>query len=475
MNFFRHFFQKKSFESVKEVSANNSLSKTLGATDLVLLGLGAIVGSGVFVLTGMVAAQYSGPAVTLSYAIAGLVCIFVALSYTELATMLPTSGSVYTYTQVAFGELCAWLIGGVMILEFGFGSATVAASWSGYAQGILASAGIHLPDYLTKVPSEGGLINLPAFLIVLVIGYILYLGTKDSKKLNNILVLIKMLAIVAFIISAFGHVKVENWENYMPFGFNNVLVGSSILFFSFTGFGTIATAAEECKNPKRDLMIGIVGSLAVSTVIYVIAAALMTGIAPYHTLNNAQPMAHALRFNGNSIGSAIVATGAICGMTTVLMMQIYGQSRIFYVIARDGLLPKTFAKMHHKYNSPYVNLMFFAVSISLLAAFSPCQVLGQLSSMGALIDYIVMCLIVMVFRYKFPSAQRTFKCPFVFVIAPVAVISCIYLLSKQIIDDNNNLLLTGKLLIGWLIAIFMLYIMRLAILAANKSKTVKSS
>ncbi len=461
------FFTKKSFESIKEQGATSGLSKTLGAFDLILLGLGAIIGTGVFVTTGIVAATYSGPAVMLSYLIAGVTCIFVALAYTELATMLPDSGSIYTYSYVAFGEVFAWLMGSVIILELAFAAGVVAVGWSGYIQAILATGGIYLPKFLTT-PANGGIMNLPAFLIVVFVFCILYLGTKDSKKLNAILVFIKMAAIFAFIISATPHFDIKNWENFQPFGFNNTLIGASILFFAFTGFGTIAATAEECKNPNKDLMIGIIGSLVISSIVYVIIAGLVTAIAPFSDLNNDQPLAHALSLNNSKIGSAIVATGAVCGMTTVLMMNIYATSRIFYVIARDGLLPKSFAKLHPKYDSPYVTLLIFSALAAILGGFCPTAILIQLSSMGSLIDYSVVALIVLLFRIKRPNAVRPFKCPAVFIVVPIVLIACLYLLAIQIFDSQFNLMAAGKALIYWFIGMFILYIIRSFYMKKNK-------
>jgi APA family basic amino acid/polyamine antiporter len=462
------FLTKKTFASIRETSTNSGLQKNLTAFDLIMLGLGAIIGTGVFVLTGMVAANYAGPAVTISYLIAGLTCIFVALAYTELATMLPTSGSVYTYSFVAFGELFAWLVGSVLILELTFGAATVAAGWSAYIQTILKAGGIILPAAYTTVPADGGIINLPAILVVSFVTIILCLGTKDSKKLNTILVFVKLGAVFAFIVAAIPYVNFDNWDNFMPFPFDGVLVGSSILFFAFTGFSGVAAAAEECKNPKRDLTIGIIGSLVLSTLVYGIIAALVTLIAPYNTLNNAQPLAYALSLNGSHIGSAIVATGAVCGMTTVILTQLYAQSRIFYVIARDGLLPKSFSKLHPKYDSPYMIILFISIIACILSAFVPMKVLGQLTSMGSLIDYIVITIIVMVFRFTMPNETRPFKCPAIFIIAPLALAACLYLLSKQIIDINGNLLLTGHLIIIWFLAMFGLYMLRGIILKIKR-------
>lgn len=462
------FFRKKSFEVARETSASSGLAKSLTAFDLIIFGLGAIVGTGVFVLTGLVAAKYAGPAVMLAYAIAGLTCVFVALAYTELAVMLPTSGSVYTYSYVAFGEMVAWMMGGVLIIEMTFSASTVAAGWSAYVSSILEAAGIPLPEYLSKVPAFGQGVNLPAMFIITFVTMVLYFGTKDSKNLNAILVLIKIAAIMAFVIAGLPHLDTANWQNFMPYGFDDVLLGSSILFFAFTGFSTLAATAEECKNPRRDLTIGITGSLVLSTILYVVISAVLTGIVSYDQLGNAQPLAKALMHNGSSFGSVIVATGAVCGMTTVIMMQLYGQSRIFYAIARDGLLPRMFSRLHPKHDTPYVTLFFFAIWASLMAGFLPYEILGQLSSMGALIDYIVVTLIVMWFRYKLPHIERGFRCPGLFVIAPLAALACLYLLMKQIIAKDGSILLTGQIIFWLFITIFILYLVRRAVMSAPR-------
>jgi APA family basic amino acid/polyamine antiporter len=454
------FFSKKSFASVKNTGSNSSLDRNLSAMDLILLGLGAIIGTGVFAFTGLVAAKYSGPAVTLSYGIAGLVCIFVAFAYTELATMLPTSGSIYTYSYVAFGQGIAWLVGGVITIELGVAAAAVAGSWSAYVQGILNHAGIVLPLAISAPIAQGGIVNLPAMLIVFFVGGMLYLGTKESKKLNTALVFIKMAAITLFLILAIPNFDIQKWDNFMPYGFDDVLFGSSILFFAFTGFGTLASAAEECKNPKRDLTIGIIGSLILSTCVYMLIAAVLTGITHFSELDNAQSLAYALSQNGSNIGSILVAAGAIAGMTTVLMLNIYGQSRIFYVMARDGLLPEAMTKIHAKYDSPSIAIIILTVLIALAGGLLPYNILGQLSSMAALTDYILVAMIVMLFRKVHATAERPFKCPAVFVIAPVALISCIYLLFKQILDKNGELLLTGKIFITWFVIIFVVYFIR---------------
>ena len=462
------YLTKKSFESVREAGNTSGLAKTLTAYDLVLLGLGGIIGTGIFALTGFVAAKYSGPAVMLSYAIAGVVCIFVALAYTELASFLPTSGSVYTYSYVAFGELFAWLIGGVIVLELSVAASAVAAAWSGYAVGILKSGGISVPIEYTAGPLNGGIINLPAMLIVSFVAFLLYRGTRDSKRVNAILVFVKMAAIAVFVFVAAPHFEVTNWDNFMPYGTHNVIIGSSILFFAFTGFGALATAAEECKNPKRDLTIGIIGSLSLSTILYIIVGGLATGIVSYELLDNSQPLAHALAVNNSNIGSAIVATGAIFGMTTVIMMNIYAQSRIFYVMARDGLMPKYFAKIHPKYDSPYISVLILSGLIAILSGLVPLEIMAQMSSMAALMDYIVIMIIVMLFRVTMPQVARAFRCPALFIIAPVGLIACVGLLFTQIISKEGELMFTGELLIYWFIVVFIVYVIRNSLLKTKK-------
>ena len=454
---FMSLFSKKSFDSVREASSKSALVKNLTALDLIFIGLGGIIGTGVFVLIGLVAAQYSGPAIMLSYATAGLCCVFVSLAYSELATMLPTSGSVYSYSYVAFGRIFAWILSGMLALELVVGSATVAAGWSGYVVGVLNAAGFHLPTELTTIYTKGGFVNLPALVIVTFVGAVLYLGTKDSKRLNAFLVITKVLAVGGFIIAATPHFDISNWDNFMPYGFEGVASGASILFFAYTGFGTIAAAAEECKNPKRDLTIGLVGSLVISAAIYILVGGLATGIVSYQELNNAEPLARALTKNGSNVGSAIVAFGAIAGMTTVIMMNIYGISRILYVMSRDGMMPNMFEKLHPKYKSPSRAIVFLCIVIGTLAATCPLQLLGQISSMGSLVNYSTVLVIVMLFRITMPNANRPFKCPAIFIIAPVALIMSLYLLSTQIINKNFVLLLEGKVLIGIMVGYTLLY------------------
>lgn len=456
-------FKKLTIESViADTKKNTGLEKTLTGFDLILLGLGFIVGTGVFALTGIVAADHAGPAVIMSYGIAGLTCIFVALAYAELAVMMPTSGSVYSYTYVAFGELFAWLICGTLMIELGIGAATVAGSWSGYLCGALKSMGYELPYHLTNVPAEGGLVNLPAIFITFIIGLFLHLGTKDSKLLNNVLVVVKMAAILIFAIAAAPHFDIENMKDFMPHGFDDVMIGSSILFFAFTGFAGLSATAEECKNPTKDLTIGIIGSLVLSTIVYVIIAGLLVGITHYSELGMKDALAYALTKNGSNIGSALITTGALAGMTTVLLMQIYTLARILYVVSRDNLMPKQFAKIHPKYHSPYFTIWLLVIIISLITGFAKFKTLAQVSSMSSLIEYIVALMAVIVLRRRLPDFKRTFRCPAIYVVVPIGLLASGYLFIKQFLNKDGSLAEPGFLLLYWFAFLTILYFIRSA-------------
>jgi len=422
-------FRTKTIEHLIEGAKSKPLKKTLNAFDLILLGIGCTIGTGIFVLTGIAAAQYGGPAISLSYLISGIACIFAGLAYSELAAAIPVAGGSYTYAYAILGEFSAWMVAAGISLCYTIGAATVAAGWSGYFVGIVNAAGYHIPEMLTKIPSEGGIVNLPAVCVTLFIGFILMRGTKESIALNRILVIIKLVAIFLFIFIAVPHVKVENWtDNFMPFGFSGVITGAAAIFFAYTGFDAVATAAEETKNPNRDLPIGIIGSLAICIVLYVVVALCLTGITNYSELNNAEPMAFALRQNGSNIGGALVGAGALAGMVAVLLVFMYGQSRIFFVMSRDGLLPKFFSKMHKKFETPYVSCIIVTLAVALFTGFVPIQTIASITSLGALFAFVFTSLCVMVLRIKRPKLERPFRCPAVFVMAPLAIFICGFLL-----------------------------------------------
>lgn len=424
----KSFFRVKSVENIINSAKTNSLKKTLGAFDLILLGIGCTIGTGIFVLTGIAAANHAGPAISISYLIDGIVCMFAGLAYTELAAMIPVAGSAYTYSYVVLGEFVAWMVAWGLILEYTVGAATVSAGWSGYFVGMLKSGGINLPESLTRVPSEGGIINLPAVCIALFVGLLLMRGTKESIIANRILVGVKLCVIFLFLLIAVPHINVEHYAVFAPFGVNGIIVGAATVFFAYLGFDSVATAAEETKNPNRNLPIGIIGSLAICSIIYIAVSLVLTGIVHYSELNNAEPMAFALRQNGSNVGSALIATGAIAGMVAVLLVLMYGQSRIFFVMSRDGLLPSSFSKLHKKFFTPHISCMIVTAAVIITAGFTPIHTLGSMASLGTLFAFMVVALGAVILRIKRPDLERPFKCPAIFVVAPIAIISCGYLI-----------------------------------------------
>jgi basic amino acid/polyamine antiporter, APA family len=432
----KSLLRAKSIESALEGAKKSSLKKTLTAVDLILLAIGCIIGGGIFVLTGVAASKYAGPAISLSYAFSGVVCIFAALAYSELAVMIPVAGSAYTFTYVALGEFIAWLVAWGLILEYSLTASTVAAGWSGYFVGILKTANVNFPQYLATTPSQGGLINLPAVFICLFIGFLLVRGTKESLLVNRILVAIKLGVIFLFLAFAAPHIKMENYAEFLPFGWNGVIVGAAAIFFAYLGFDSIATTAEECKNPNRDLPIGIIGGLLICAALYLVVSLVLTGIVHYSTLDNAEPMAYALRVNGSNVGSALVATGTLAGLMAVLLVFMYGQSRIFFVMARDGLLPKAFGQLNKKFGTPAFGCLFVAITSALVSGFTPIQIMGDLCSLGTLFAFVMVAVAVMVLRITRPDLERPFRCPAVFVVGPLAILSCGYLLYQLFLKTS---------------------------------------
>lgn len=431
-----NLFRKKNVSEAIHVAQGNSFKKTLGAFDLIMIGIGCTIGNGIFVVTGIAAAQYAGPGISISYIIAAFACIFAALAYAELASMVPVAGSAYTYAYVIMGEFIAWIVGWGLILEYMIGASTVAAGWSGYVVGILKSGGIDIPEYLATVPASGGIINLPASCIALFIGFLLYRGTKESVVFNRILVAVKLGVIFLFLFIATPMVKIENWSEFMPFGINGVFVGAGIVFYAYIGFDAVACAAEECRNPKRDLPIGIIGSLLICTVLYVAVSLVLTGIAHYTTLDNPEPLARALRQSGKNFGSALVATGAVAGITSVLLILIYGQSRIFFVMSRDGLISPRLSRLHKKFGTPYQSVGLTMFLVAVISGLLPLRILSQMTSLGALFAFILVAIGVLVLRIKEPTMHRSFRCPAVYVTVPLAVLSCGYLVYTLLLQTG---------------------------------------
>ncbi|MDD6135354.1 MAG: amino acid permease [Selenomonadaceae bacterium] len=424
-----NLFRTKSIEQMRAAAENSGMSKTLGAFDLILLGIGCVIGTGIFVLTGVAAAKYAGPAVTISFILSGLACALAGLAYAEFSSIVPASGSAYTYTYASLGEFIAFIVGWNLILEYTVTASAVASGWSGYVTGLLQSAGIEVSHALTHVPADGGIINVPAILITLLLTFFLIRGTQESTKLNRILVFIKLAAVFIFLLLAGPHVNTANWEPFMPFGASGIAAGAAIVFFAYIGFDAVATSAEECKNPSRDLPIGIIGSLIVCTALYVIVAGVLTGVVPYTELNNPEPVAFALRYIGYNLGSAVVGVGAIAGITTVLLVLLYGQARIFFAMSRDGMVPARVCKIHKRYHTPYIVTVLGAIFVSLIAGFAPIGLIAEMANIGTLSAFLVAAIGVMVLRVTKPDVPRAFRCPLVWLIAPLAVLACGYLMA----------------------------------------------
>lgn len=423
-----NIFRTKSMESLSYEASNTSLRRTLGALDVVMLGVGIIIGTGIFVLTGVAAAQYAGPALMLSFVIASVTCAFVSLAYAELASMVPVSGSAYTYTYASMGEFLAWLVGWNLILEYSVGASAVAGGWSAYFVGLLKSGGIDIPKTFTAVPADGGLVNLPAVMITLLLTYLLVRGIRESTRVNKILVAVKFGAIFLFLFLAGPKVDVMNWQPFMPFGFAGVSAGAAVIFFAYLGFDSVATAAEETKNPTRDMPIGIIGSLVICTVLYIAVSGVMTGVVHYELLDTAEPVTFVLRQLGYHFGSAVVGTGALAGLTTVLLVMMYAQTRAFFAISRDGLIPQKLCKTHPRYGTPHVVTALVGVGVALISGFTPIHLVAEMCSSGTLFAFIVASIGVVVMRHKYPDAERPFKCPAVYLVAACAVLSCAYVM-----------------------------------------------
>ena len=423
-------FRKKSIDELQAVAAASGMLKNLAAVDLLMLGIGAVIGTGIFVLTGVAAAKYAGPAVPLSFILSGLTCALAGLAYAEFASIVPASGSAYTYAYASLGEFIAFIVGWNLILEYTVTSSAVAVGWSGYVVGLFASAGLVLPHELVVSAEDGGIFNLPAVLITLFLSFLLVRGTKESVKLNRILVFVKLAAIFLFLVLAAPHVDVTNWDPFLPFGYSGVVSGAAIVFFAYIGFDAVATTAEECRNAARDLPVGIIGSLFICTLLYAVVAAVLTGVVPYSMLDTAEPVAFALRHIGYNVGSAIVAVGAICGITTVLLVLLYGQSRIFFAMSRDGMVPANVCKIHRRFHTPYRVTILGAIFVSIIAGVFPIGMIAEMANIGTLSAFLIASVGVMVLRKTEPDLKRNFKCPAVWLIAPLAVLSCGYLMAN---------------------------------------------
>lgn len=429
-------FRKKSISDLVAASkTGTTLNKELGTWDLTMLGIGAIIGTGIFVLTGA-GALTAGPALIISFVIAGLACLFAALSYAEFASTVPVSGSVYTYTYATLGEFLAWIIGWDLILEYLLAVSAVSVGWSGYFQSLLKGFGIHIPATLSAapgaVPGLTSYFNLPAFLIVMLITFLLSVGVKQSKRVNNIMVVIKVAVVILFIVVAFVYVKPANWTPFTPFGMEGIFAAAALVFFAFIGFDAIASAAEETKNPNKDLPKGIIYSLLICTFLYVIVTGIMTGVVPYPDFkgNEDHPISLVLQVAGQNWVAGIVDVGAILGMTTVMLVMLYGQTRVSYAMSRDGLLPKFFRTVHKKYRTPYGSTWFFGIVAALMGALIPLDELAKLVNIGTLSAFVLVSIAVLVLRRTQPDLPRAFRCPGVPWIPLLAIIFCGFLMAQ---------------------------------------------
>lgn len=425
----KSIFRTKSLEAMLAQTKGKGLKKVLGAFELTMLGIGAIIGTGIFVLTGVAAADYAGPALMLSFIFCGITCAFVALCYAELAAMIPVAGSAYTFGYVGLGEIWAWIIGWDLILEYVVAVAAVAVGWSGYIVELLRAGGINIPAAFANAPGQkGGIINLPAVLVLAVITLFLIKGVSESAKLNNILVVVKLAVVILFIVVGVGHVKPANWNPFFPFGVNGVFKGAAIIFFAYLGFDAVTTAAEEVKNPQRDLPIGILASLAICTVLYIVVSGILTGIVPYAEFHgNAAPVAYALSSVGIGWGAALVSVGAVAGISSVLLVMTFGATRILFSLSRDGLLPQVFAEVHPKFGTPVKSTLLVGVMTMILSGFVQIGRLAEMTNIGTLAAFIVVCASVMVLRKKRPDVERPFSCPAVPVVPIMGIIFCLYL------------------------------------------------
>ncbi len=426
-------FRTKNIDAMLAVARDDGLKKVLGPMDLVMMGIGAIVGTGIFVLTGT-GALTAGPALTLSFLIAAVACGFAALCYAEFASTIPVSGSIYTYSYATLGEIVAWIIGWDLLLEYGLATSAVSVGWSGYFQSLMAGFGLKLPAALTAapgaVPGVRTILNLPAFLIMMAVTWIVSYGVRESARLNNLMVAIKVGVILLFIAVGVWHVQPANWQPFAPFGAAGVFNAAALVFFAFIGFDAVTSAAEEVRNPRRDMPIGIIGSLAVCAVLYVAMAAIMTGIVPYPKFAGVDhPVSLALQYAGETWVAGFVDLGAIVGMTTVILVMTYGQTRVIFAMSRDGLLPERLSSVHPVHATPYFATWTVGIVFATIAAVVPLNVLAELINIGTLAAFTLVSIAVLVLRRTRPDLPRAFRCPGGPVVPVLSVGSCIFLMA----------------------------------------------
>ena len=423
------FFAKKTLEDFSAQRDGSGMKRTLSTVDLTFLGIGGIIGSGVFVLTGIGAARYAGPGIVLSFVAAGLLCMLVGLAYAELASLIPAAGSAYAYTFASLGEGMAFLCGWSLIIGYIVTASAVAVGFSAYFSGMMASLGMEIPKALLTTAPEGGIINLPAVVITLLIGVILAHGTKESSRLNTILISLTLCAIVGYIVVTTPHMDIaKNMDPFLPFGAAGIMTGAAVVFFSFMGFDTVATSAEECKTPEKSLPIGIIASVFVCLCIYSVVAFVLTGTINYADLDRADPVAYCLRLIGYPGFANLVTVGILFGMITTLIVYIFGQARVFYAMSRDGFLPKAMANIHPKYGTPYFITLVGSVIIAFIAGCVPMLYIVELANTGVLAAFFIVFVGLIALRRNSPELPRTFTFPLLYVLAPIGMAVCLYLI-----------------------------------------------
>ena len=431
-------------------TGTHTLKKTLGAGGLVALGIGAIIGAGLFSITGMAAANHAGPAITISFVVAGLGCLFAGLCYAEFASMIPVAGSAYTYSYATMGEFMAWIIGWDLVLEYAVGAATVGISWSRYLIRFLEGFNIHLPVELTLGPWDGGIINLPAVFIIVLMSLLLIKGTKESARVNAVIVALKLSVVLIFIVLGWQYINNSNYNPYIPdntgnfgdFGFSGIIRAAAIVFFAYIGFDAVSTAAQEAKNPKRDMPIGILGSLAICTLLYILFAHVMTGVTSYTSFRGQDgiaPVYVAIDHMGTADASGVVkpdypwlnraiVVAILAGYASVILVMLMGQSRVFFSMSKDGLIPKIFSAVNPKTQTPAKSNLLFMLFVSAFAAFVPARVVGEMTSIGTLFAFILVCIGVWVMRKKMPEIPRAFKTPMVPLIPILGIATCLFMM-----------------------------------------------
>lgn len=477
-------------EETKDTS--NGLKRTLTKLNLTTLGIGAIIGAGIFVLTGQAAATYAGPAIVLSFVISGFACALAGLCYAEFASMIPIAGSAYTYGYATLGEFFAWIIGWDLIIEYLFAASTVAVGWSGYVVSFMKDFGIYLPANLTaatgtilyNIPEMGwkplssiskdmlstlnvsslehvtAIMNLPAMFIIVVLVILLVIGIQESANFNNLMVIVKVSVIILFVAIGFAFVKTGNWHPFIPkntgvwghFGISGIFQGAAVIFFAYIGFDAVSTAAQEAKNPQRDMPWGILGSLSISTVLYILVAIVLTGIVSYTQLNVADPVAVGVDSMGESMFwlRPIIKLAAIAGLSSVILVMLLGQPRIFYSMSKDGLLPPSFSKVHPRFKTPYFSTIVTGIAAVILAGMLPINILGELVSIGTLLAFVIVCVGIIFLRYKRPELRRPFRTPLVPYVPALGAIICLVLMLSLPLD-------TWLRLIVWLLIGFAIY------------------